>query len=65
MRSPIDNQKEIRMSTLPLPTYDDVVQAAGRIAGVANRTPVHVERVPVRLTNINSGSEHLFDHRTE
>ena len=44
MRSPIDNQKEIRMSTLPLPTYDDVVQAAGRIAGVANRTPVLTSR---------------------
>jgi threonine dehydratase len=44
MRSPIDNQKENRMSTLPLPTYDDVVQAAGRIAGVANRTPVLTSR---------------------
>jgi threo-3-hydroxy-L-aspartate ammonia-lyase len=32
------------MSTLPLPTYDDVVQAAGRIAGVANRTPVLTSR---------------------
>jgi threonine dehydratase len=27
-----------------LPTYDDVVQAAGRIAGVANRTPVLTSR---------------------
>jgi threonine dehydratase len=44
MRSPIDNQKENRMSTLQLPTYDDVVQAAGRIAGVANRTPVLTSR---------------------
>jgi threonine dehydratase len=44
MRSPIDNQKENRMSTFPLPTYDDVVQAAGRIAGVANRTPVLTSR---------------------
>lgn len=32
------------MSTLPLPTYEDVVQAAGRIAGVANRTPVLTSR---------------------
>ena len=32
------------MSTLPLPTYDDVVQAAGRISGVANRTPVLTSR---------------------
>jgi threonine dehydratase len=32
------------MSPLPLPTYDDVVQAAGRIAGVANRTPVLTSR---------------------
>jgi threonine dehydratase len=32
------------MSTLALPTYDDVVQAAGRIAGVANRTPVLTSR---------------------
>jgi threonine dehydratase len=32
------------MSLLPLPTYDDVVQAAGRIAGVANRTPVLTSR---------------------
>ena len=32
------------MSTLPLPTYDDVVQAAGRIAGAANRTPVLTSR---------------------
>jgi threonine dehydratase len=32
------------MSTLPLPTYDDVVQAASRIAGVANRTPVLTSR---------------------
>jgi threo-3-hydroxy-L-aspartate ammonia-lyase len=44
VRSPLDNQKENRMSTLPLPTYDDVVQAAGRIAGVANRTPVLTSR---------------------
>jgi len=32
------------MSTLPLPTYEDVVQAASRIAGVANRTPVLTSR---------------------
>ncbi len=32
------------MSLLSLPTYDDVVQAAGRIAGVANRTPVLTSR---------------------
>ncbi|SDC11504.1 threonine dehydratase [Massilia sp. PDC64] len=32
------------MSTPSLPTYDDVVQAAGRIAGVANRTPVLTSR---------------------
>jgi threonine dehydratase len=32
------------MNTRALPTYDDVVQAAGRIAGVANRTPVLTSR---------------------
>ena len=32
------------MSTIPLPTYDDVAQAAGRIDGVANRTPVLTSR---------------------
>ncbi len=32
------------MTTLMLPTYDDVVQAAGRIAGVAHRTPVLTSR---------------------
>jgi threonine dehydratase len=32
------------MSTPSLPTYDDVVQAAERIAGVANRTPVLTSR---------------------
>jgi threonine dehydratase len=32
------------MSLLSLPTYDDVVKAAGRIAGVANRTPVLTSR---------------------
>jgi threo-3-hydroxy-L-aspartate ammonia-lyase len=32
------------MSSTPLPTYDDVVQAASRIAGVANRTPVLTSR---------------------
>jgi threonine dehydratase len=32
------------MSSIPLPTYDDVVQAASRIAGVANRTPVLTSR---------------------
>jgi threonine dehydratase len=32
------------MSSIPPPTYDDVVQAASRIAGVANRTPVLTSR---------------------
>ena len=32
------------MSTPSLPTYDDVVQAASRIAGIANRTPVLTSR---------------------
>ncbi|WP_413674016.1 threo-3-hydroxy-L-aspartate ammonia-lyase [Massilia cellulosiltytica] len=32
------------MSTPSLPTYDDVVQAASRIAGAANRTPVLTSR---------------------
>ena len=32
------------MSTLTLPSYDDVVQAAERISGVANRTPVLISR---------------------
>jgi threonine dehydratase len=32
------------MSPPSLPTYEDVVQAAGRIAGVANRTPVLTSR---------------------
>lgn len=32
------------MSTLTLPSYDDVVQAAERISGVANRTPVLTSR---------------------
>jgi threonine dehydratase len=32
------------MSTLSLPTHDDVIQAAGRIAGIANRTPVLTSR---------------------
>lgn len=32
------------MSTLKLPSYEDVVQAAERIAGVANRTPVLTSR---------------------
>ena len=29
-------KRKNRMNTLPLPAYDDVVQAAGRIAGVAD-----------------------------
>ncbi|MDZ7863327.1 threo-3-hydroxy-L-aspartate ammonia-lyase [Acidovorax sp.] len=34
------------MTTLPhLPTYDDVVAAAGRIAGIAHRTPVLTSRI--------------------
>lgn len=32
------------MSLSPLPTYQDVVDAAGRIAGAANRTPVLTSR---------------------
>ncbi|MCW8163783.1 threo-3-hydroxy-L-aspartate ammonia-lyase [Verminephrobacter aporrectodeae subsp. tuberculatae] len=32
------------MTTLPAPTYDDVVAAAGRIAGHAHRTPVLTSR---------------------
>jgi threonine dehydratase len=32
------------MASLDLPTYDDVVQAAARIAGTANRTPVLTSR---------------------
>jgi len=32
------------MSMLQLPTYEDVVQAAGRLAGVAHRTPVLASR---------------------
>jgi threonine dehydratase len=32
------------MSLPPLPTYEDVVQASARIAGVANRTPVLTSR---------------------
>jgi threonine dehydratase len=32
------------MNTIHLPTYDDVVQAASRIAGTANRTPVLTSR---------------------
>lgn len=32
------------MSSIPPPTYDDVVQAASRVAGVANRTPVLTSR---------------------
>jgi threonine dehydratase len=32
------------MSSIPLPTYDDVVHAASRVAGVANRTPVLTSR---------------------
>ncbi|AVR98230.1 threo-3-hydroxy-L-aspartate ammonia-lyase [Pseudoduganella armeniaca] len=32
------------MTELKLPTYDDVVAAAGRIAGLANRTPVLTSR---------------------
>ena len=32
------------MTDIPLPTYDDVVKAAGRIEGAARRTPVHTSR---------------------
>jgi threonine dehydratase len=37
-------KKEIAMSSHPLPTFEDVVAASGRIAGVANRTPVLTSR---------------------
>jgi len=44
------------MTTPDLPTYDDVVQAAGRIAGIANRTPV----LTSRTVNEAFGAEVFF-----
>jgi threonine dehydratase len=44
------------MNTLKLPTYDDVVQAAARIAGAANRTPV----LTSRTINEEFGAELFF-----
>ena len=44
------------MTNLTLPTYDDVVQAAARIAGVANRTPV----LTSRTINAAFGAELFF-----
>ena len=44
------------MNTLNLPSYDDVVQAADRIAGTANRTPV----LTSRTVNEEFGAEVFF-----
>ena len=44
------------MNALVLPTYDDVVQAAARIAGAANRTPV----LTSRTANAACGAELFF-----
>jgi threonine dehydratase len=44
------------MNTLALPTYEDVVEAAGRIAGAANRTPV----LTSRTVNDAFGAEVFF-----
>lgn len=44
------------MTLSTLPTYDDVVQAAARIAGVANRTPV----LTSRTINAAFGAELFF-----
>lgn len=44
------------MTTLDLPAYDDVVQAAARIAGTANRTPV----LTSRTVNEEFGAELFF-----
>lgn len=44
------------MTTLDLPAYDDVVQAAARIAGTANRTPV----LTSRTINEEFGAELFF-----
>jgi threonine dehydratase len=46
----------MNMLDLTLPTYDDVVQAAARIAGVANRTPV----LTSRTINAAFGAELFF-----
>lgn len=43
-------------TTPDLPTYDDVVRAAGRIAGIANRTPV----LTSRTVNDAFGAEVFF-----
>jgi threonine dehydratase len=44
------------MNTLHLPAYDDVLQAAARIAGTANRTPV----LTSRTVNEEFGAELFF-----
>ena len=44
------------MNTLTLPTYDDVVQAAARLAGTANHTPV----LTSRTINEELGAELFF-----
>lgn len=44
------------MNTLALPTYEDVIQAAARIAGAANRTPV----LTSRTVNEEFGAEVFF-----
>ena len=44
------------MTTPQLPTYEDVVQAAGRIAGAAHRTPV----LTSRTVNAEFGAEVFF-----
>ena len=44
------------MTMLQLPTYDDVVQAAERIAGAAHRTPV----LTSRTVNEEFGAEVFF-----
>nr|WP_314543797.1 threo-3-hydroxy-L-aspartate ammonia-lyase [uncultured Massilia sp.] len=44
------------MTTLDLPAYDDVVQAAARISGTANRTPV----LTSRTVNEEFGAELFF-----
>ncbi|HXZ07514.1 MAG TPA: threo-3-hydroxy-L-aspartate ammonia-lyase [Paraburkholderia sp.] len=44
------------MQALPLPTYDDVVDAAGRIDGIAHRTPV----LTSRTANERTGASIFF-----
>ena len=43
-------------NTLTLPTYDDVVAAAGRLAGIAHHTPV----LTSRTINAELGAEMFF-----